>query len=337
MFIRLMSAIGLSAFLAPANGLAQDSTPDFRWKGDVQIQGDKSWSRGWGGDNLDNLWGRLNIGAEYQNQDFSSKFNVRIFPEGFGFEPVVGASYDTAGQGTLKVKTSEQSRVLVNHAWVRQQFPDFAIRVGRFETRQTPSFIYGDYIDLSAGPSFGSRVAVHSATEITAESGAMKSSLVLGTNDKHLNKGFLRVYESWDNGQGLSLAAALRSNLFDKVYNQDAELLNRVSGSARYSSPQKWGLYAEAAMLQQLFAPDQYPLLVGAYIPAAWLADKLSVEAEYLADRKLKGEDMPVMLAVYGQKKVFARATFDVGLYSDPQGKGLEDLATAARFTCALK
>ncbi len=333
----LVTAIGTCLTLGSVAGFAQDSIPDFAWKGDVQIQGDKSWARGWGGDNLDNLWGRLNIGAEYKNQKFSSKFNVRIFPEGFGFEPVIGASYDTAGQGTLKVKTSEQSRVLVNHAWVRQQFSEFAIRVGRFETRQTPSFIFGDYLDLAAGPTFGSRVAVHSATEITSETGGMKSSLILGTNDKRLNKGFLRVYESWENGQGLALSASLRSNLFDKIYDQDIELINRVSGTARYTDPKKWGVFAEIAMIQQLLALDQFPVLVGAFVPAAWVANKISLEIEYLADRKLQGEDMPLMFAVYGQKKVFERATFDVGLYSDPKGKGLEDVATAVRFTCALK
>jgi hypothetical protein len=316
---------------------SDDAPVDFNFKGDVQIQGDKSWAKGWGGNNLDNLWGRLNFGAEYKKDDFSSKFNIRIFPEGFGFEPVVGASYDTTGQGNLKVSTSQQSKVLINHAWVRQQLAFFSIRVGRFETRQTPSYIYGDYIDLAPNGSFGSRVAVHSATEINSEFGGMKSSLILGTNDKHLNKGFLRVYESWDNGQGLMMAVALKSNLFDKVYEQNADMLNRFTVSGHYSPAKIWGVYAETGMLQRELADDQFPVLGGVYFPAGILADKLSLEAEFVPDRQIDKADKPVLFAVYGQKKLFTRATFDVGLYSDPTSSEDIDIGTAVRFTCLLK
>lgn len=329
--------LGLSGLAAMASAAEGGAAPDFNFKGDVQIQGDKSWAKGWGGNNLDNLWGRINFGADYKNEDFSSKFNIRIFPEGFGFEPVVGATYDTSGQGAIKVKTSEQARVLINHAWVKQQFPDFAIRVGRFQTQYTPSFIYGEYIDLPVNGAFGSRNSVHNATEITAEVGGLTSSLLLGTSDRNLNRGFLRIYETWESGQGLTLSAGLRSNIFDKVYDIDSEILNRITGSAHYSPDKKWGFYLEAAMLQLADVDNQYPVLLGAYIPAAFLADRLSLEAEIVPDRTLNGEDRPVLLALYAQKKVFKRATFDVGVYSDTKGDEFIDMTTAARFTCSLK
>jgi hypothetical protein len=339
-FLELALAMGLSVFGWP-QAVRADETPipaDFKWKGDVQMQGVKNWSRGWGGDNLDVLWGRLNFGGEFKESNFSSKFNVRIFPEGFGFEPIVGATYDTSGQGTLKVKTSEQARVLINHAWVKQEFSEFAIRVGRFETRQTPSYIYGDYIDLPSGASFGSRVAVHNAAEITAGAGGVQSSLILGTSDKNLNKGFLRIYESWTHAAGLTLVAGLRSNIFDKIYDVDADLLNRVVVSASYADPAKWGFFLEAALLQKAKTKDEFPVLGGVYFPGGFVANKISVEAEFVPDRTFStGDDRPVVMAVYGQKKVFQRVTFDAGVFSDPSATEFMEMGTALRFTCTLK
>jgi len=334
MSIRLVFGL---AMISAATSFSQEAPADYRFLGNIQMQGDKSWADGWGGDNINDLWGRLNFGAEYKQNDFSSKFNIRVYPEAFGFEPVVGATYDTTNRGAVNVNTSPQSKVQVNHAWVKQQFPDFAIRVGRFETRQTPSFIFGDYIDLAPNPAFGSRQAVHNATEITGQYGALTSSLLLGTNDRHLNRGFVRVYESWKSDQGLTLAAGVRSNLPDLVYDQGAEWQNRLDASVHYSPDTKWGVFAEYGMIQVTNALDQFPLLMGLYFPAAFWADKISLEGEYMPDRVIGGEDRPFMMAVYGQKTVFTRATFDVGVYSDPKGNDFEDMGTIIRFTCLLK
>lgn len=321
-------------------GLAQEkpaSPSDFTFKGDVQLQGEKSFKDGWGNNNLDKLWGRLNFGAEYKEEAFSSKFNIRIFPEGFGFEPVVGASYDTTGVGSVKVATSEQSRTQINHAWVKQSFQDFAIRVGRFETKQTPSYFFGDYVDMGPGGNFGSRGAVHNATEITSENGGLSTSLILGVAEKHLNRGFLRLIETYRNPNGIEASFSFRSNVFDKLVFPDDPIHSRLTLSGKFSKDGKKGVFAEAGMVQRDGADDQFPVLAGIFAPAGKAADKISLEIEYLVDRKVGGEDKPLLWHVYYGKKLFKRAAFDVGLSSDPAAPDAGDLLTSVRFTCGLK
>jgi len=335
-----LSRITLQTAFVASLGLAFQPAPraqeGLQFKGDVQLQGEKSFARGWGGDNLDDLWGRLNFGAEYKDSSFESKFNIRIFPEGFGFEPVVGASYDTTGAGAVKVATSAQSRTSINHAWVRQNFADFSVRVGRFETRTQPSFFFGNYIDLAPGGKFDGRNAVHNATEITSKYGGISSSVLLGTSDKHMDKGFIRIYERVEVSEQLALALGFRSNIFDKVYSQDAEILNRLDGSLHFATDAKRGVLIEAAMLQLANVADQFPVLVSAY-SSLGVIDRVAIEAEYLADRMAQGEDKSVLINLYLAQNMFKRARFDVGIYSDAASKEFIDMGVGIRFTCGLK
>lgn len=138
-------AVAASA-AAPAAGLSL--------KGDIQIQGERKFTSQSNRDNLDDFWGRLNFGAEYDDGNFQSKVNIRIFPEGFGFEPLTGATFDTVGQGSLKVQSQPSPRMVINHAWVRYSVGCAKVRFGRFETVETKSDNFGNYVDL--GPTASS-------------------------------------------------------------------------------------------------------------------------------------------------------------------------------------
>lgn len=235
--------------------------------GDIQIQGERRLANGSGQDNLDDFWGRLNIGAEYRSPGFQSKVNVRIFPEGFGFEPLTGAAFDTAGQGSLKTQTQPASKLLVNHAWARFAAGDFGLKVGRFETLESQSASYGNYIDQGPSGRFLARPAIHNAAEGAWAAGPWSSSLMLESGDRKLDRGSLRALQGFSGPGGSKASLGYRSNLFDRLRFPSAEILHRIDVGAVSPRFGGWQAFAEAAWMQTAGAADQAPVLAGVRPP----------------------------------------------------------------------
>ena len=219
--------------------------------GDVQIQGERRLATGSKQDNLDNFWGRVNIGTEYKSPTFQSKVNLRIYPEGFGFEPLTGATFDTTGQGALKTQTQPSSKLLVNHAWVRFTPGAYGLRIGRFETQESQSATYGNYIDLGPSGLFLARPAVHNATEGTWSPWRMVLVGLVGSIGSQIGSrlpeglpevhGPYRVYRlPSDTAPTCSIAGRY----------PDAPILQRFDAGLLSPLGAGWQGFAEAAVLQ---------------------------------------------------------------------------------------
>jgi hypothetical protein len=305
-------------------------------KADIQIQGERMIATGSNRDNLDDFWGRLNFGAEYQGNGFQSKANIRIFPEGFGFEPLTGATFDTTGQGAVKVQSQPTSRVVVNHAWVKSVRGSVAAKVGRFETQESHSATYGNYIDLGPGGRFLARPAAHNALEGSWGASASTSSVLLGAGDRKLNRGFLRAYQKYRFPTGVVASAGYRVNLFDRLKFADEELLQRFDASLAWSRPGGWKTFAEAAVLQAKGRGDDTPILLGIQPPMGKTVDLLSLEMEWMPGRKAAGKDKEVLLNIHLRKSL-GRLTLDSGLFSDAADPDANAFGFGLRMTAALK
>jgi hypothetical protein len=287
-------------------------------------------------DNLDDFWGRVNLGAEYKSKDFQSKANIRIFPEGFGFEPLTGATFDTTGQGALKTQAQPSSKVVVNHAWARFTPGAWGLRVGRFETQESQSATYGNYVDLGPSGRFLARPAVHNALEGTWTRAAWSSSLLLGSGDRKLNRGFVRAVEKLAVPGGVQASVGYRANVFDRFKFPDADVLQRFDAGLLSPVWNGWQGFAEAALLQAAGRDDETPLLVGIRPPAGKVLDVLSLELEWLPDRKIKGKDKEVFANVY-VKKAWGRARLEAGVASDATDPDANSFTVGLRVTSSLK
>ncbi|MDB5104611.1 MAG: hypothetical protein JWP91_2300 [Fibrobacteres bacterium] len=305
-------------------------------KADIQIQGERRFATGSKQDNLDDFWGRLNFGAEYQGEGFQSKANIRIFPEGFGFEPLTGATFDTTGQGSLKVQTQPSSRIVVNHAWVKFMPGPLSYKVGRFETQESQSGSYGNYIDLGPSGRFLSRPAAHNALEIGREAGPSTTSLLLGTNERRLNRGFVRAYEKYRVSKALQAALGYRVNLFDRLKFPDEELLQRFDAGAAWSLPAGWKAFLEAAVLQAKNREDDTPVLIGIQPPTGRILDLLSLEMEWMPTRKAAGKDKEILVNAFARKS-FGRLKLETALFSDAADPDANAFGLGLRMTTALK
>ncbi|HKP98469.1 MAG TPA: hypothetical protein VJ385_22250 [Fibrobacteria bacterium] len=317
-----------TAALAPVSGL--------ELKGDIQIQGERKFSAQSQRDNLDDFWGRLNFGAEYSVGDFQSKLNIRIFPEGFGFEPLTGATFDTVGQGALKVQSQPSSRIVINHAWAKYALGVAKLKVGRFETVETQSDNFGNYVDLGTAGKFMSRPAVHNALEVSLPLGPVSGSAILATNDRKLNRGFLRLYGKYAPVPDLALAAGYRANLFDRFKYPDDEILQRYDANIAWKSPIGWKAFAEAAILQAPGRGDEKPVLLGIQPKTGKALDVLSLEAEFLADRKAAGKAKEWLFNLHA-RKALGRFKLDAGCYSDPADADWNAVSLGLRMTSNIK
>ena len=327
------SPAGLVPVPAPA---APVPPPALALVGDVQIQGERRFATGSKQDNLDNFWGRVNIGTEYKSPTFQSKVNLRIYPEGFGFEPLTGATFDTTGQGALKTQTQPSSKLLVNHAWVRFTPGAYGLRVGRFETQESQSATYGNYIDLGPSGLFLARPAVHNATEGTWSQGAWSSSVLLGASDRKLDHGFVRAFQKYAAPSGLQATLGYRANVFDRWKYPDAPILQRFDAGLLGPLGGGWQAFAEAAILQADGKDDDTPLLLGIRPPMGKYLDALSLEAEWLPNRKVAGKDKEVLYNAY-VRKTWGRTRLEAGIYSDSSDPDANAVSAGVRLTSALK
>lgn len=305
-------------------------------KGDLQIQGEKKLTSAKKADNLDDFWGRLNFGAEYNQPGFQSKINIRIFPEGFGFEPLTGASFDTTGQGSLKLQTQPSSRVVINHAWARYAVGAYHLRFGRFETLETQSSNYGNYVDLGPGGKFLARPAAHNAVELTRNYGAFSGSVLLGTSDNKLNRGFLRLYEKYTFSKKWNAAIGYRANHFDRFKFEKQEVLHRYDVNVVGGLPQGWKAFAEAGLLQVAGKEDQTPILLGIQPHTGKRVDLLSLETEFLPDRKVAGKSKEWLMNMH-VRKIMGRLKVESSLSSNLADSDWNSFNLGVRVTSNIK
>ena len=310
----------------------------------MQVHGEKRLTSASGRDNLDLFWGRVNIGLDFKDERLQSKVNVRIFPEGFGFDPLTSVAYDTAGQGSIKSLAEPQAKVQLTQAWARYSWAAASLRVGRMETHDGPSESYGYYLDLGPGGKFLSRKpgSAHNALEVAVRRGPSTTSLALATTDRKVNRGYLRVQQKLALPPRWQAELGYRSNLFDRWKFPEAGILHRYSALVAYAPRPGVLLFAEGALLQVMNREeDDIPVLAGVQFPAGPFADLVSLEAEYLSTRKVVtgtvSEDKGLLVNAYGRKKLWKRLNFDLGLFSDAARPDPAALGFGLRMTSAIK
>jgi hypothetical protein len=340
----LASAPAATAASAPLPAAAIPSVtsplpiaPGFELRGDIQIQGERKLTTQSRRDNLDDFWGRLNFGGEYKSAAFESKVNIRIFPEGFGFEPLTGATFDTSGQGSLKVQSQPQARVVINHAWVKYALGSYRLKAGRFETVETQSENFGNYVDLAPGGKFMSRPAVHNAVELSRARGPFAASLLLGTNDRKLDRGFLRLYGKYSPSPLLQASFGYRANAFDCFKYENESLLQRFDAGLLWAGlPGGWKAFAEAALLQNAGAGDDTPVLLGLQPNGGKVLDLISLEAEWSPTRRIAGRYKEWLANVH-VRKALGRFKVDGGWYSDILDPAWDAFGVGMRVTSNIK
>lgn len=321
----------------------------FELTGSVQIQGQKAlWDNSTGNsskNNLDEFWGRANFGAKYKSDKFSSELNIRAYPEGWGYEPLTGLvmkdSTDTVNLSTSKTSIA---KFQIEQAWVNYHFANmFDFKIGRFYTTTSKTLQFGSYIDLNAGGGFISKVAYHNAIDFSMHTGLWSSSIMLGAGDKFLNTGYLRILEQVTPVKPLTIGAGYRVNVFDLAYDENAEMMHRISFladfdfGAVYTKLKDLKPYAEVGMIKKTEDKYDIPFTAGITIPTAGILSTCALEMEYLKNRKVKEKDVPVQWNLYIDRKIGKIVKIQASIFTDALAPSVNDTRLALRFTSSIK
>ena len=337
--------------------------------GNIQIQAAKTL---WGTDNnFDQLYGRANLMWAFQEDStFSSLIQVRAYPAGFGYEQLIGASYNPQDTTKFKVPVIAQKKspetdlpvLQIYQAWIRYKFPDFDIKVGRLITHNTKSLHFGNYLDSPSGGTFTlSRHGIHNALEGYKVFGIFDTRAHLGVGDLLGNRGFLRVYETIKPSRNFSFGLGYRANIFDLVHydynDSNTKIIHRIAANIDYDLSQNLNLYMEAGWIHERDASSKDPLpsliSINYTLPSVFkkmlknkfkildVLDKIRVEGEFLYNRKdfegsYSGIDKNFLWNIYGEKTWLKRMYFQGGIFAAPTRSHRHNVGIGARFTSKI-
>jgi hypothetical protein len=333
--------IGTVVFTSSSQNPAPAAVSPLDINGNIQIQAQKTLRDDNNPNNLDNFFGRANFGATYKSADYVSCLNIRAFPEGWGFEALTLNVKDSM---VTSQKTTPIARFIIEQAWVKYIYNIAELRIGHYFLTTSNTLHFGNYLDQNSAPGFQNRLSYHNAIDLTVKSGPLSSNVLLGAADKYLNTGYLRIYETLTltNDALLKMGLGYRSNVFDRIYDNDARIENRFSFKADYKIIDNLIPYVEIGMLQN-YTNDEYdiPIAIGTEIPTRKFFNSLIAELEIVQDRTVTTankviEDVPLHWNIYVDKKVGTRSRFQVGIFSDPLGTA-SDLQFALRYTGSIK
>lgn len=336
------ASLAFTANMPPPTAVAAS----FDLTGSIQIQAQRAFWENGSNNNLDELWGRINVGAKAKAENFSGEINIRAFPEGFGYEALTGLTVrDSTDTISLTTTKTNIGKFLVEQGWVKYSSTLLDFKIGRYFTSTSKSIANGNYIDQDAGVAYMGKLAYHNASEFILKTGMLQSSVMLGINDSKLNTGYLRIWESVAPTKELNVGAGYRSNVFDLPYNENARLIHRIGITGDYLIKKDLKPYVEAGIIirskptSPSTATDTVliPVVIGTSIPTAGILTTLAVEVEIDKDRKVSGTERPVTFAILLSKKIGPYVNLQAALLSDNASKNASDMRLALRFTSALK
>ncbi|MDG5816352.1 hypothetical protein QA601_14750 [Chitinispirillales bacterium ANBcel5] len=334
-FFIAINAVSCLAAGVCAETKEEHSFPEINIHGNIQIQARKELYDNGATDNLDQFWGRANLGVTVRGEALSGRINIRAFPAGFGFEVLTGATFDTTGQGSVTGEKTGIPNFQIENAWIQHTRGNLSTRVGRFSHTTSQTLHFGNYLYQDPGGRFMARIAYFNALELSAQTGPLLSSVIFAAGDRNLNTGSLRIFEKLTIAENLNIGVGYFANIFDLVHNSDAEIINRFTLTGDYTLTNGLMPYLEVGIIEN--GGDNswdVPLTIGCKIPAGTVVDFLALEMEYSPETIR--EDNPVGVNLALVKRFNNHASFNVGISSSTYAESFGDLAFGVRYTGSL-
>jgi hypothetical protein len=308
-----------------------------KWNGSIQLQGQKAIWEDPSKDNLDDLWGRINLGVKTTDKEkgYTAVLNLRAFPEGFGYEALTRVKMK--GDSAIEETKVNIGRFQVEQAWVNFELPlGFFGKMGRWSTTSVSSTL-GNYVDADPGANWQAKIIYHNATTLGWANDWVEAQTLFGVADPKLNKGYFAGSLKLKETMFGELTAAYRSNVFDMYQDGDANIEHRMT--LAWQGLNRWLVkpHAEFAMLRKDADATGYdmPVLIGASYQLG-KSHRVLTEVEYLNDRQVNKEDQPLSLHLATDHKINDFARLQLGALTDAKAPDWSDLRLAARVSYNL-
>ena len=281
------------------------------------------------GDNLETWNGEANFAILAEGDDFKGKLGISLHPG--DLEKSVD-DYETKRQKREKIRNDDYNEVSdyfeLDEAWAYQETEHLSFKVGRWDNTDKNGDYFGGYID---GYLTGFMSTQRSENQLQfgfTPTENMDFFVSLISTAPHLNKGDVRAAFNFHGLEGLSdlnVQLAYRANVFDVVYDSDAEIKHNASLKANLPIIRKhMNIFAEAALMNIDPNEDMVIPVTGGFAFFTPVVDRIILEAEYIGDRhehpeyqSFKTKNVKDVLgALYLEKAFTDRFSLSAGFHS---------------------
>jgi hypothetical protein len=280
----------------------------------VQVMASKDLYDNGGDNNIDQMYGRFIVTVKGQSDSHLGVIQLMGFPIGFGYSRVTGIDTNFAAD------YASMPKFLVWRATIESKGKPVDFRLGKQYHATSKAAVFGSFIDKGYGASALARVSRHNFLEFhKTVKGVGNTSVMLLPMDPNIYKGDLRIRQTIKPNKMTDMAIGYRSNVFDKIKNDDAVVVHNLVAQAN-ANIAGYGPYVEFA-IKGMGNEDANgksidattPISFGLKFPIPGL-NTFRLEAEYVSidtpdglsdDAKdvHRGEN-PLLWALYVDKKI---------------------------------
>lgn len=281
------------------------------------------------GDNLETWNGEANFAILAEGDDFKGKLGISLHPG--DLEKSVD-DYETKRQKREKIRNDDYNEVSdyfeLDEAWAYQETEHLSFKVGRWDNTDKNGDYFGGYIDGYLAGFMSTQRSENQLQFGFTPTENMDFFVSLISTAPHLNKGDVRAAFNFHGLEGLSdlnVQLAYRANVFDVVYDSDAEVKHNASLKANLPIIRKhMNIFAEAALMNIDPNEDMVIPVTGGFAFFTPVVDRIILEAEYIGDRhehpeyqSFKTKNVKDVLgALYLEKAFTDRFSLSAGFHS---------------------
>ena len=241
------------------------------------------------GDNLETWNGEANFAVLAEGEDFKGKIGIAFYP---GDLRMSDDNIDKKAKKEALLEGTDQGVAdyfSLDEAWAMQNTDNFVFKVGRWDNTDKNGDYFGGYVDgylngfMSTQPSENQLQFGFTPTDNLD----LFISLISGS--PNLDKGDIRAafnFHGLESLHDLNVQLAYRSNVFDKVYDADVEVVHNAS--LKFMLPvvkNAFSIFAEAGLLNIDPNDDMIIPVTGGIAFETKIVDRIILEGEWIKDR----------------------------------------------------
>ena len=214
----------------------------------------------------------------------------------------------------------------LDEAWALQETDLFSFKVGRWDNTDKNGDYFGGYIDGYLTGFMSTQASENQLQFGFTPSETMDMFVSFISQSANLNKGDLRAVFNFHNLEALNnikIQLGYRSNIFDVVYDADADIQHNVSLKFNLPIIDAIGLFGEVALINLSTGDDMVMPITGGIAFSTSVVDRIILEAEYIGDRYEHPEFVSggkhvkdVLGAIYLEKAFTDRFSLSAGFHS---------------------
>lgn len=286
------------------------------------------------GDNLETWNGEANFAVLAEGDDFKGKIGVAFYPGDLKYtnddEDVTNikeakkAKKEALRNGTNK---NSDDYFSLDEAWAMQGTDYFVFKVGRWDNTDKNGDYFGGYIDGYLTGFMSTQESENQLQFGFTPNDNVDFFLSFISQSPNLDKGDMRLafnFHGLESIHDLNVQLAYRSNIFDKVYDADVDVVHNASLKANLPIVKnRVSIFAEAALMNIDPNDDMVIPVTGGIAFETKAVDRIILEAEWIKDRydtefKTEGAKhvKDVLGAVYLEKAFTDRFSLSAGFHS---------------------